>query len=222
VDAPENPATTHGFASVKPYSADCQDELIMTHEPVRGTLLLVGVPDTRRSHLRARGSAAFMTAKQFNNSRSFAGAGAEIVTIGHAPPGPASPFSMHLALPSSDIRTTSLKVDLLVEDMFDSWERLLGMQVFLDRVAHGVASLAPFRYDRSRTKDQVFAPTTAAPVSAAAIYALMSRATERYERFLHSSLPFEVIRSEWRGSAPPKRTMLWRNDATDGTPPADG
>jgi hypothetical protein len=214
---------SYGFASIKPYSADCQDDLIMTHEPVRGTLLLVGVPDARRQHLHARGAAAFMTAKQFNNSRSFAGAGAEIVTIGHAPPGPGTPFGVHLALPSGDVLRASLKVDLLVEDMFDSWERMLGMQVFLDRVARGVASLALFSYDRSRTKDQVFAPTTAAPVSAAAIYQLLSRTTERYERFEHSSLPFEVVRSEWRATAPARRTTLWRSDAaTNGAVPTSG
>jgi hypothetical protein len=110
------------------------------------------------------------------------------------------------------VASATLKVDLLIEDMFDSWERLMGMQVFLDRMARAVSALAPFRYDRSRTKDQVFAPTTAAPVSAAAIYQLFSRTSERYERYQHSSLPFDVVRSEWRGSAPPLRTVVFRKE----------
>ena len=47
---------SYGFATIKPYAADNQDDLIMTHEPVRGTLALFGVPDGRRAHLRrARG-----------------------------------------------------------------------------------------------------------------------------------------------------------------------
>jgi hypothetical protein len=80
----------------------------------------------------------------------------------------------HLALPSGSAESASALLDLLVEDMFDSWERLLAMQVFLNAMAGGVAKLGPFSYDRSRTKDQVFAPTTAAPVSAAAVYALLA------------------------------------------------
>jgi hypothetical protein len=59
--------------------------------------------------------------------------------------------------------------------MFDSWERLLAMQIFINVLSEGVAGFGPFRYDRSRTKDQVFAPTTAAPVSAALVYAALAR-----------------------------------------------
>jgi hypothetical protein len=205
---------SYGFASIKPYSADAQDELIMTHEPTRGTLVLLGLPDTRRSHLSGRAGAALMAAKQFNNSRSLAGSGAEIVTIGHAPPRAGSP-GYHLQLSSSEPAPASRALELAIEGMFDSWERLLGMQVFLDRVAHGVSRWAPLRYDRSRTKDQVFAPTTAAPVSAASIYQLLSRTTERYEGNQPLSLPFDVVRSEWRGSAPKLRTTVWRRDGSD-------
>jgi hypothetical protein len=202
---------SYGFASIKPYSANCQDELIMTHEPLRGTLALIGLPDSRRQHLRGRGAAAFMTARQFNNSRSFAGAGAEIVTIGHSPPASGGDLGAHIALPSAEPQISTERVDLLTEQLFDSWERLIGMQVFLDRVAREVSRFAPVTYDRSRTKDQVFAPTTAAPVSAASIYQLLSRSAERYERFQDLSLPFEVVRSDWRGSAPRLKTTVLKS-----------
>ncbi len=154
---------SYGFASIKAYSADCRDELIMTHEPLRGTLALVGIPDARRASLRARAAAALMTAKQFNNSRSLAGAGAEIVTISHAPAAPGTAFGAHLVLGGMPMHGASTTVEVLFEDMFDSWERLMAMQTFVERFARSVSAFWLFRYDRSRTKDQVFAPTTAAP-----------------------------------------------------------
>jgi hypothetical protein len=95
--------------------------------------------------------------------------------------------------------------------MFDSWERLMAMQVFLDRFARSLSGFWPLRYDRSRTKDQVFAPTTAAPVSAAAIYQLLARTSERYAHAPEGPLPFNVVRSDWRGSAPAVKTTVWRS-----------
>lgn len=204
---------SYGFASVKPYSANCQDELIMTHEPVRGTLVLIGLPDARRASLRTRANAALMSAKQFDSSRSFATTGAEIVTIGHTLAGTDNNLSGHIALPSTEVEYSSPLYDALCEGSFDSWERLLAMQIFLDRIARSIASLGPARYDRSRTKDQVFAPTTAAPVSAAAIYQLLSRADERYEQFQHLSLPFDVKRSSWRSAGPGVSTTVWDSAA---------
>jgi len=203
---------SYGFASIKPYSADCQDELVMTHEPLRGTLVLMGVPDHRRRHLAVRAGAALMAAKQFNNSRSLGGGGADIVTISHAPLAGSS-FGRHLMLPSVDLPELGPTGDALLEGMFDSWERLIAMQRFLDQLSRTISRLGPFRYDRSRTKDQVFAPTTASPVSAAAIYQLLSRTSERSEHADDVALPFEVGRSEWRASAAPRRTTVWRPEA---------
>ena len=202
---------SYGFASVKPYSANCQDELIMTHEPLRGTLMLLGIPDGRRKHLAIRAGAALMSAKQFSNSRSVGGAGAEIVTISHAPL--SSSVGAAIELPSVELPELSPLGEDLVEGLFDSWERLVAMQRFLDSMGQSVSRLGPFRYDRSRTKDQVFAPTTAAPVSAAAIYQLLSRTSERYASNGDASLPFEVGSSEWRGSAPPVKTTVWHPEA---------
>jgi hypothetical protein len=200
-----------GFASIKPYSADCQDELIMTHEPLRGTLALIGLPDARREHLRVRGQAALMTAKQLNNSRSIAGAGAEIITISHSPQAAGGAVGAQLTLPRCELPGARGKIEQLIEGMFDSWDRLLAMQTFLERFARGVSTFWPLRYDRSRTKDQVFAPTTAAPVSAAAIYQLLAHTSERYEHAHEGPLPFDVVRSDWRGSAPPVKTTVWRS-----------
>jgi hypothetical protein len=85
--------------------------------------------------------------------------------------------------------------------MFDSWERMMTMQVFLNAVAEGVSKFLPepLRYDRSRTKDQVFAPTTASPVSAAALYKLRRAEPCRAPRkFPRVDLPFDVVMTEPR------------------------
>jgi hypothetical protein len=164
---------SYGFASIKPYSADSQDDLVLTHEPLRGTLALLGVPDARRPHLRQRAAAARMTARQFASSRSWGGAGAEVLVVGHGP----REHEVHqdyLCAPGCPPAECSPALDALVEDMFDSWERMLVMQLFLNGVSERVSKFGPFRYDRSRTKDQVFAPTTAAPVSAAYVFAMLA------------------------------------------------
>lgn len=163
---------SYGFATIKPYSADSQDHFVLTHEPVRGTLALIGIPDGRRRHLSVRANAARMTAKQFGNSRSLGGAGAEVITIGHGATAVLEGCESHVSLPSGPPESSSRKLDLLVEDMFDSWERLLAMQILLNGLSARIAALGPLGYDRSRTKDQVFAPTTAAPVSAAMVFEL--------------------------------------------------
>lgn len=180
---------SYGFASIKPYAADNQDDLILTHEPLRGTLAVLGIPDARRPHLASHGAAAAMTAKQFSSSRSFAGSGAEVVTLGSGRSGPAP--GAHLPLPRASITRSNRVLDLLVEGMFDSWERLLAMQVLVTRMAESIAAFYPLAYDPSRTKDQVFAPTTAAPVSAASFFGLAGVA--RVVRFSRVSLPFDLI-----------------------------
>jgi hypothetical protein len=177
-------------------------------------LALIGLPDGRRRALRARSSAALMTAKQFNNSRSLAGAGAEIILVTHGSEPGAAGIGAQLQLSSAAVAGRNAAVDVLIEDMFDSWERLLAMQRFLDRLAREVSRFWPLRYDRSRTKDQVFAPTTAAPVSAAAIYQLLSRTAERYEHTSDQPLPFQMVQSDWRGSAPARKTTVWRDSAS--------
>jgi hypothetical protein len=200
---------SYGFASLKPYSANCQDELIMTHEPVRGSLALIGLVDFRHDQLRTQAQAALMTAKQLGNSRSLGGSGAEIVTVGHTAP-PGLDFGFHLALPSAQKQVEGRLLQQLTEGMFDSWERLVGMQLFLEQLARGVSLFS--RYDRSRTKDQVYAPTTASPVSAASIYELLSRSQERYEEENREPLPFEVAPTSWRGTGQKRKTTFWRDD----------
>ncbi|HEX2736399.1 MAG TPA: hypothetical protein VHM70_32575 [Polyangiaceae bacterium] len=200
---------SYGFASIKPYAADPQDDLILTHEPVRGTLVLLGLPEAYAEVTSRRRSAALMSAKQFSYSRSAFGSGAEIVTLGPTAPSLDAQLGVHLELPTAHVPLPSPRLEELVEGMFDAWARLVGMQVLLESVARRVSALALFRYDRSRTKDEVYAPTTAAPVSAAAVYQRLSRSTERYEHSDPESLPFEVLRSDWRPSAPKARTTVW-------------
>jgi len=180
---------SYGFASLKPYAADNQDDLAMTHEPLRGTLTLFGVPDGRREHLQAHESAAWMTAIQFASSRSVGGGRAEVITVGHEP---ASPLGIvHLKLPSVPVPGGHRALELLLEGMFDSWERMLAMQVLLCQAAATVAGVHPIAYDLSRTKDQVFAPTTASPVSVG----FLGRGGIAKEalRFSRTSLPFEIL-----------------------------
>jgi hypothetical protein len=79
-----------------------------------------------------------------------------------------------------------------MEGMFDSWERMLAMQSLLCQVAETVAGFYPLSYDPSRTKDQVFAPTTASPVSGAAFLGAGGRLREEL-RFSRVSLPFDIF-----------------------------
>jgi len=192
---------SYGFATIKPYSADSQDDLVLTHEPVRGTLALFGIPDGRRRHLAVRANAAAMTAKQFGNSRSVGGAGADVVTIGHGPVAALEGSEAHVALVSGQPESSSSTLDLLIEDLFDSWERLLAMQVLLNGLSARISRLGPFRYDRSRTKDQVFAPTTAAPVSASLVYELIRRSPSatmaRLKRVVPRPRVDAVASAEW-------------------------
>ncbi len=179
----------------------------MTHEPVRGTLALFGLPDERSGNLAPGAAAAFLTARQFNNSRGLGRSGAEIVTIGHRTADAAyGAAHAHIALPGARVESASSRVLALVEDMFDSWERMLAMQVFLNRVAEGVSKLRLFRYDRSRTKDQVFAPTTASPVSAATVYERLD-VREPRQPFPRVALPFDVVVSSATTLASIQRTL---------------
>jgi hypothetical protein len=193
---------SYGFASIKPYAADNQDELILVHEPVRGTIALFGIPDPRRAHLRGQHAAAMMTARQFASSRSIGGSGAEVLTVGQGPEVPSA--GTHLPLPSGPIVHGSVALDRLMEGMFDSWERMLAMQSLLSHVAHAVAAFYPLRYDPSRTKDQVFAPTTASPVSGASFFGVGGLAKAAAARFSAVSLPFEVLVRNTRSSLLPR------------------
>jgi hypothetical protein len=142
-----------------------------------------------------------MTGKQYKNSQSLLCSGAEVITVGHAPSAPANATHSHIALPRpAAAKRSSPRLDLLVEDMFDSWERMMTMQVFLNAVAEGVSKFLPepLRYDRSKTKDQVFAPTTASPVSAAALYKLHRAEPRAPRKFPWADLPFDVVMTEPR------------------------
>lgn len=86
---------------------------------------------------------------------------------------------------------------------------LVGPQVFVHRVARGVSKFRLCSYDRSRTKDQVFAPTTAAPVSAAALYQLLAQSRERLRVSQHLGLSTAGAYSEPRPHVPRVRTLIW-------------
>jgi hypothetical protein len=157
-----------------------------------------------------------MTARQFASSRSVAGAGAEIITISHCPTGPGEGPEAHLALPDGPQMLPSALIETLVEDLFDSWERMMAMQVFVCRVAQEVSSFSFLHYDRSRTKDQVFAPTTASPMSAAALYGTR-RSTEPRRLFPRIDLPFQVVRSGFRPCVPINApSLIAGNAASEG------
>ncbi len=200
---------SYGIASIKPYAADNQDDLIMTHEPVRGTLALFGIPDGRREHLNNHESAAWMTAMQFASSRSVGGAGAEVITIGHEPTNPAG--LAHLALPSAAIDETTRVVDLLTEGMFDSWERMMAMQSLVCQVAETVAKVFPLRFDISRSKDQVFAPTTASPVSVG--FLGKGGVAKEDLRFSRVSMPFEIQTRRTRMTASVMAAVAGKREA---------
>jgi hypothetical protein len=71
---------------------------------------------------------------------------------------------------------------------------MLAMQVLVCKLAERVASFYPSSYDPSRTKDQVFAPTTASPVAWS--FSGDRAAVAEQTRFSRVSLPFEVVQSK--------------------------
>ena len=118
-------------------------------------------------------------------------------TIGHEPTSPVG-FA-HLALPSAEVVARGRALDLLIEGMYDSWERMLAMQSLMARVAEIVSGVRPLAYDSSRTKDQVFAPTTASPVSAG--FLGRGGLVKELLRFTRISIPFEIVARRTRLTA---------------------
>lgn len=104
------------------------------------------------------------------------------------------------SLPSAPAVQGDAHLDLLMEGMFDAWERLLAIQTLLSQLAAAVAAFSPLRYNPSRTKDQVFAPTTASPVSAAHLAPAGVGLMKSMVSYSRVSLPFEVLSKNSRTS----------------------
>ena len=166
---------SYGIVSLDVHGANPQDEMLHNfgHRVVRGTLVLLGVPDGRRSQMQKKDEdAAIMTAKQADGVRHF-GVGPEVIALGHNPAIAQKGFSDAIVLES---KTSSLLkeealldqqavIEELREARFSSFERLLASYVLFWAFAKNVASFPLLRYQYWKSQSRTRIATTAAPVS---------------------------------------------------------
>lgn len=187
-----------GHASIEVHGANPRDHMLhrFGHRVVRGTLLLLGVPDGRLEAFSAAENNVLMTAKQGKGVRN-QGVGAEVVTIAHRPINNPNASDQEVTLWSHlDDIPLERTVQLLYDSRFASLERWVSAFVFFYSMAHKVSRFRPLRYDMSRTQSGTRIATTAAPVSAAAISSIVkanSKGVEK-QRVLEqpATLPFKV------------------------------
>ncbi|GAP94296.1 hypothetical protein [Leptolyngbya sp. NIES-2104] len=169
---------SYGIASLEVHSSDPQDHMLhhFGHRVVRGTLVLLGVPDGRRSQRRKEDeSAVLMTGKQANGVRNF-NSGADIVALGHNPAIAHQGFQNAIILPSpitvaptsDQFRPQQIVLEELRESRFGSFERLLASYVFFWAMAKRVSSFPLLKYQHWKSQSRTRIMTTAAPVSRAA------------------------------------------------------
>ena len=167
---------SYGIASLEVHGSNPQHSLLHAfgHRVVRGTLILLGVPDGRRSpKQKASESAVLMTGKQANGVRHM-NVGPEIVVMGHNPAIAANGFSNAIFLPGQDdaiyFRSPTVieqkdQIDALRESCFGAAERLLAGYVFFWALAKRVASFPLLKYDYWKSQSRTKIMTTASPVA---------------------------------------------------------
>lgn len=169
-------SSSYGIASLDVHSENPQDHMVhcFGHRVVRGTLVLLGIPDGRRNSMQKEDeSAVIMTGKQASGVRNFR-AGAEIIALGHNPTIAHQGFQDAILLPGSPISlvatsdsTVSQQIVLekLRESRFSSFERLLASYVFFWALTKRVASFPLIRYQHWKSQSRTRIMTTAAPVA---------------------------------------------------------
>ncbi|MBD2058134.1 restriction endonuclease, SacI family [Oculatella sp. FACHB-28] len=175
---------SYGVASLDIHGANPQDHMLhqFGHRVTRGTLVLLGVPDGRRSQIqRCDEDAAIMTGKQSDGVRN-TGTGPEVVALGHNPAIARKGFSDAIILRS---RTNALLketvpleqqavIEALTEARFSSFERLLASYVLFWALAKQVASFPLLKYQHWKSQSRTRVATTAAPVSGMNLGACLS------------------------------------------------
>lgn len=168
-------ALSYGIASLEVHGANSQDHMLHTfgHRVVRGTLVLIGIPDGRRSQIQKNDQdAAIMTGKQADGVRS-SGAGTEVIALGHDPAIANKGFHDTIVLGSKMNTLLEARVPLdervvieeLREARFISFERLLANYVLFWAFAKKVTLFPLLNYQHWKTQSRTRIATTAAPVS---------------------------------------------------------
>ncbi|NEQ28324.1 MAG: DUF898 domain-containing protein, partial [Microcoleus sp. SIO2G3] len=167
---------SYGITALDVHSANPQDHMLhqFGHRVVRGTLLLLGVPDGRRSLIqKSDEDAAIMTGKQADGVRNTR-TGPEVVALGHNPAIAHKGFSQAIVLRNriNSLLAESAPLDqqtvieALTEARFSSFERLLASYVLFWAFAKQVASFPLLKYQHWKSQSRTRVATTAAPVSA--------------------------------------------------------
>jgi len=167
---------SYGISSLEVHGANPQDHMLHNfgHRVVRGTLVLLGVPDGRRSQMQRNDeNAVIMTGQQTNGVRNI-GVGPEIVALGHNPKIEHKGFSNAITLWSNtdsvfEQHRSTLEYKAIIEELresrFSSFERLLAGYVLFWALAKKVASFPFLRYQHWKSQSRTRIATTASPVS---------------------------------------------------------
>jgi hypothetical protein len=165
---------SYGIASLEVHGANPQDHMVHSfgYRLVRGTLVLLGVPDGRRCQTQKEDeNAALMTGKQADGVRSI-GAGPEVVALGHHSTIAHQGFSSAIVLGGrTNTFADSIPLDQravieeLRETRFSSFERLLASYVLFWAFAKRVTSFPLLKYQHWKSQSRTRIATTAAPMS---------------------------------------------------------
>ena len=168
-------ALSYGIATIEVHGDNPQDSLLHSfgHRVVRGTLILLGIPDGRHGRYQQETeTAAILTGKQANGIRNF-NVGAEIIAMS-SNKAIANDFTKALILDSNNdsiyFRSTTPEqkeqIEKLRESCFGSFQRLLASYIFFWALAKKVASFPLLKYKYWKSQSRTKTMTTASPVGA--------------------------------------------------------
>ena len=168
-------ALSYGIATIEVHGDNPQDSLLHSfgHRVVRGTLILLGIPDGRHGkYQQETETAATLTGKQANGIRNF-NVGAEIIAMS-SNKAIANDFTKALILDSNNdsiyFRSTTPEqkeqIEKLRESCFGSFQRLLASYVFFWALAKKVASFPLLKYKYWKSQSRTKTMTTASPIGA--------------------------------------------------------
>lgn len=167
-------ALSYGIATIEVHSDNPQDSLLHSfgHRVVRGTLILLGIPDGRHGRYQQKTEkAAIVTGKQANGIRNF-NVGAEIIAMSSNEAIANQDFTKALILDSNNdsiyFRSTTPEqkeqIEKLRESCFGSFQRLLASYVFFWALTKKVASFPFLKYEYWKSQSHTKTMTTASPV----------------------------------------------------------
>jgi hypothetical protein len=162
---------SYGIATLDVHGANPQDHMVhrFGYRVVRGTLILLGLPDGRGSQMQKLDEdAAIMTGKQADGVRNI-GVGPEVVVLGHhcaiADKGFNDAIILESRTPSLEGSDQQAIIEELREARFSSFERLLAGYVLFWALAKKVAAFPLLKYQHWKSQSRTRIATTAAPMT---------------------------------------------------------